>query len=167
MAFLSSWDVLGGAWVEALVLLGEVEVPVLVEVAVADDSSQREDGLGAVEAPSGASYVEAVGDDVAAGALDDPGGDGPALREGLVVAEAVEPGGEVAGTCVGSGALGPGEAGGVGLGGDVAGDAVAVAGEDGEGLGGDPVLGGGIAGRVQAPGGLPGVLELSTGPDAP
>jgi hypothetical protein len=99
---------------------------------------------------------------VAAGALDDPGGDGPSLREGLVVAEAAEPGGEVAGAGVGSGAPGPGEAGGVGLGGDVAGDAVAVAGEDGECLDGDPVLGGGIAGLVQAPGSLPGVLELST-----
>jgi hypothetical protein len=146
---------LDGAWVEALVLLGEVEVPVLVEVAVADDGAQGEDGLGAVEAPSGASYAEAVGDDVAAGALDDPGGDRPALREGLVVAEAAGPGGEVAGACAGSGALGPGEAGGAGLGGDVAGDAVAVAGEDGEGLDGGPVLGGRVAGIVEAPGGLP------------
>jgi hypothetical protein len=87
------------------VLLGEVEVPVLVEVAVADDGAQGEDCLCSVEAPSGAADVEAVGD-VAAGALDDPGGDGPALREGLVVAEAAEPGGEVAGAGVGSGAPG-------------------------------------------------------------
>jgi hypothetical protein len=52
-----------GAGVEALVLAGEVEAPVLVEVAVADDGAEGEDGFGAVQAPSGAADVEAVGDD--------------------------------------------------------------------------------------------------------
>jgi hypothetical protein len=53
---------LRGAGVEPLVLAGEVEAPVLPEVAVADDRAQGEDGFGAVQAPSGPSYIEAVGD---------------------------------------------------------------------------------------------------------
>jgi hypothetical protein len=53
---------LHGAGVEPLVLAGEVEAPVLGEVAVADDRAEGEDGFGAVQAPSGSSYVEAVGD---------------------------------------------------------------------------------------------------------
>jgi hypothetical protein len=52
---------LRGAGVEPLVLTGEVEAPVFLEVAVADDRAQGEDGFGAVQAPSGPSYVEAVG----------------------------------------------------------------------------------------------------------
>ena len=52
-----------GAGVEALVLEGEVEVPVLLEVAVADHGAEGEDGFGAVQAPSRAADVEAVGDD--------------------------------------------------------------------------------------------------------
>jgi hypothetical protein len=51
------------AGVEPLVLAFEVVVPVLLEVAVADDCAQGEDGFGAVQSPSRASYVEAVGDD--------------------------------------------------------------------------------------------------------
>jgi hypothetical protein len=45
------------------VLAGEVEAPVFIEVAVADDGAEGEDGLGAVQSPSGPCYVEAVGDD--------------------------------------------------------------------------------------------------------
>ena len=37
--------------------LGEVPGPVLVEVAVADEGAELEDGFGAVEAPAGASEV--------------------------------------------------------------------------------------------------------------
>jgi hypothetical protein len=48
------------------VLAGEVEAPVLLEVAVGDDRAEGEDGFGAVEAPSGPSDVEAVGDEVPA-----------------------------------------------------------------------------------------------------
>ena len=44
-------------------LAGEVEPPVLLEVAVADHCPQGEDGFGAVQAPSGPSYVETVGVD--------------------------------------------------------------------------------------------------------
>ena len=51
---------------EPLVLAGEVEAPVFPEVAVADDRAEGEDGFGAVQAPSGPSYVEAVGDEVPA-----------------------------------------------------------------------------------------------------
>jgi hypothetical protein len=39
----------GGAGVEPLVLAGEVESPVLLEVAVADDRAQGEDGWGVRE----------------------------------------------------------------------------------------------------------------------
>jgi hypothetical protein len=42
---------LGCAGVEPLVFAGEVEAPVVVEVAVADDGAQGEDGFGAGEAP--------------------------------------------------------------------------------------------------------------------
>jgi hypothetical protein len=77
---------LGSAGVEPLVLAGEVVLPVGVEVAVGGDGAEGEDRLGAVKAPAGASQVEAVGDDVPAGAFDDAGGDGPAFGEGLVVA---------------------------------------------------------------------------------
>lgn len=145
----------------SLVLAGEVVLPVVVEVAVGDEGAEGEDGFGAVEAPSGASDVEAVGDDVPAGALDDAGGDGPASGEGLVVAEGAEAGGEVAGAGVGAGTAGCGQAGGVGFGGDLGCGPAAVAGQDRQGLGGDPVLGGGVACLVQGPGGLPDVLELS------
>ena len=40
-----------------LVLAGEVEAPVLLEVAVADHGAQGEDGFGAVQAPSGSADV--------------------------------------------------------------------------------------------------------------
>lgn len=72
-------------------LAGEVVAPVLFEVAVADHCAEGEDGFGAVQAPSGPSDVEAVGDEVPACSLDDAGRDGPAFREGLVVAQVLVP----------------------------------------------------------------------------
>jgi len=57
------------AGVEPLVLASKVEPPVLFEVSVADDGAEGEDRFGSVQAPSRASYVEAVGDQVAACAL--------------------------------------------------------------------------------------------------
>ena len=91
------------AGVEPLVLAFEVESPVFLEVAVADDCAEGKDGFGAVLAPSGASDVEAVGDEVPAGSLDDAGGDGPAVCEGLVITEVLVPGAEVADAGVGAG----------------------------------------------------------------
>jgi hypothetical protein len=149
------------------VLLGEVVAPVVVEVAVADDGAQGEDGFGALESPAGSGDVEAVADQVAAGSFDDPGGDGPARGQCLVVAQVVVVAGQVADARVGAGPLGGGEAGVVGLGGYLGGDPGAVPGQDRECLDRDPVLGCGVAGRVQGPGGFPDVFELSTGPDAP
>src|SRR6202034_4283507 len=90
------------AGVEALVLAFEVESPVLLEVAVADSGAEGEDGFGAIQAPSGAADVETVADEVPAGSLDDAGGDGPAVCEGLAVAEVLVPGAEVADAGVGS-----------------------------------------------------------------
>jgi hypothetical protein len=57
------------AGVEPLVLAFEVEPPVLVEVSVADDGAQGQDGLGTVQAPSRPADVKAVGDQVAARSL--------------------------------------------------------------------------------------------------
>jgi hypothetical protein len=54
---------LGCAEVEPLVFAGEVKAPVVVEVAVADEGAQGEDGFGSVKAPSGSGDVEAVADD--------------------------------------------------------------------------------------------------------
>ena len=53
----------------------------------------------------------------------------------------------------------PGQPGRTGLGGDLRGGPVAVAGQHGEGPGRDPVLGGGIAGLVKAPGRTPQIFE--------
>ena len=142
-------------------LAGEVESPVFREVAVADDRAQGEDCLGAVQAPSRAADREAVGDEVPAGALDDPGRDRPAGREGLVVTQVLAFVSQVADASVGAVPPAAGQAGGVGFGGDRGGGPVAVAGQDREGPGRDPVLGGGIAGLVEAPRGAPYVLELS------
>jgi len=38
--------------VDALVFLAQVEGPVVIEVAVADQGAELEDGLGAIESPS-------------------------------------------------------------------------------------------------------------------
>ena len=44
--------------VDALVLLAEVEAPVVLEIAGGDDGAEPEDGLGAFESPSRARYVQ-------------------------------------------------------------------------------------------------------------
>lgn len=68
-----------------LVFTGEVEAPIVGEVAVADDGAELEDGFGALQSPPGAGGVHAVLDEVSAGTLDDTGGDGPAATERRVV----------------------------------------------------------------------------------
>ena len=55
--------------VDALLFLGQVPGPVLVEVAVAGHGAEFEDGFGAVQAPAGTGDVEAVLDQVAAWSL--------------------------------------------------------------------------------------------------
>lgn len=77
--------VLIGRGVETLVLAGGVEAPVGVEVAVGDGGAKSQDGFGSGQAPAGAGDVEAVGDQMTAGALDSAGGDRPAVVEGRVV----------------------------------------------------------------------------------
>jgi len=66
--------------VDALVFLVEVECPVGVEIAVADEGSEFEDCLGSGQAPAGAGDVESVFDDVAAGAFDAVAMGQPAVR---------------------------------------------------------------------------------------
>ena len=74
--------------VEAVLFLVKVELPVAVEVAVGDQGAKVQDGLGSGQAPAGAGAVHAVVDQVAAGALDDAGGDRPPAgqRGGVVQA---------------------------------------------------------------------------------
>jgi len=55
--------------VDAAVFLGQVVAPIFVEVAVADNGAELEDGFGAGKAPAGASDVKAVFDEMSAGAL--------------------------------------------------------------------------------------------------
>jgi hypothetical protein len=109
--------------------------------------------------PSCASDVEAVGYEVAAGALDDPGRDRPVGREGLAVAQEVVLVAQVADACVGPGAPTSFQSGRVGFGGDLLRGPGAVAGQHGEGPGRDPVLGGGVPGRVEAPCGAPQIFK--------
>ena len=56
------WDDVVGvsSFVDALVFLVDVVWPVGVEVAVADQGAEFEDGFGAVQAPAGAGDVEAI-----------------------------------------------------------------------------------------------------------
>jgi hypothetical protein len=96
---------------------------------------------------------------VAAGSLDHPGGDGPARREGLVIAQELVLAGQVAHAGVRAVPLAGGEAGGVRLGGDIRGRAGAVPGQYRECLDRHPVLGCVISGGMQAPRRLPDVFE--------
>ena len=141
--------------------LPQVPGPVFVEVAVADEGAEFEDGFGAVHAPSGPCYAEAVGDDVPAGAFYYSGGDGPAAFQGGGVVQVGLLGGEVAGGLVGAGAFGRGVAEQAGAAADPGGDLRGLAFQDPGQLGGDPGFGVGVAGFEERPGGFPGVLELS------
>ena len=140
---------------DALPFSGEVVVPVLVEVAVAVDGSEFEDGFCAVESPAGAGDVHAVLDEVAAGAFDDSGGDRPAAREGGRVVQVGPFVGQVGGGGVGAGASAAVEAGCGGLAADGAGDAGGPAGQDRGGVAAHPVFGGGVALGVETPGCFP------------
>src|SRR5665811_38647 len=139
----------------ALVFLGDVVAPVVGEVVVAVDGSQLEDRFGAVEAPAGAGEVHAVLDEVATGAFDDAGGDGPACCERGRVVEVGRLVDEVGGADVGVGASGGFEAVAGGFASDGRGDLFAPSGEDGMGLVADPGFGGGGAFIVEGPGGAP------------
>ncbi|MFJ7148935.1 hypothetical protein ACIQVT_12135 [Streptomyces sp. NPDC100445] len=65
-------------------------MPVGIEVAVGNDGAQSQDGSGSGQAPAGAGDIEAVGDQVATGALDRAGGDRPPVVERGVVVELIE-----------------------------------------------------------------------------
>jgi hypothetical protein len=145
-----------------LVLAGEVEGPVFLEVAVADHRAQGEDGFGAVQSPPCSGDVEPVADEVAAGSFYYPGRDGPARGQGLVVAQELLLARQVADAGVRAVALAGGKAGGVRFGGDAGGDPGAVSGQYRERVDRYPVFGGGVPGRVQGPCGLPEVFQLST-----
>ena len=145
--------------VDAFVLAAEVEAPVILEVAGGDEGAELEDGLGAFEAPSCARYVHSVLYDVPAGALDYPGGDGPAFLQRGGVVQVVLLVLQVAGAFVGAGALGRGVAVGGGAAADSCRDLAGFPVQDLAGLPGDPFLGGGLALVEEGPGGLPEVFE--------
>src|SRR6185503_11451611 len=88
--------VLVTAEVVAVVFAGDVPGPVGVVVAVGGDGAEPEHGLGAGQAPAGAGDAHPVGDEVAAGAFDDAGGDRPAGGEGGGVVQVGLLGGQVA-----------------------------------------------------------------------
>src|SRR6266851_1824460 len=62
---------------DAMMLLGEVERPVRVEVPVVLQGAEFQDGLGAVDAPPGAGDVETIADQVPACAFHHPCRDWP------------------------------------------------------------------------------------------
>ena len=94
-----------------------------------------------------------------AGALDYPGGDGPAFLQRGGVVQVVLLVLQVAGAFVGAGALGRGVAVGGGAAADSRRDLAGFPVEDLAGLPGDPFLGGGLALAEEGPGGLPEVFE--------
>src|ERR1700686_3017575 len=137
----------------ALVFAVEVVGPVGVEVAVGVQGAEFEDGFGGLDAPAGAGDGHAVFDQVAAGAFDDAGGDGPPGGQRLGVVQPGSLGVEVAGGPGGGLALGRGQAGGgVTQGGGHAGGAAV---QDGGGAGADPRPGVRAGFGEQAPGGVP------------
>ena len=148
-----------GLWVVSLVFAGEVVGPVVGRVAVGADGAEFEDGFGALGAPPGSGDAHAVFDQVAAGAFDDAGGDGPAVGEGGGVVQEGSLGFQVAGAFSGDVALVLGQVcGGGGLGADGGGDAGGVAVQDGAGVRADPGRGAGAGLGVEAPGGVPQVF---------
>src|ERR1017187_8591695 len=129
-----------------------MEGPVLVEVAVADQGTELEDGLGPGEPPSCACYGHSVLDQVPACSFDDPGGDRPAPgQRGGVIQEGCL-GGQVGGALVGAGPLSRRVAEQGGAAPDPGGDLPGLAVQDLGGIGGYPFLGGGVAFVKERPG---------------
>lgn len=119
----------------------EVIAPVGREVSTGSHSAEFQDGFGSGQAPPGAGDVQPVADQVAAGALDDAGGDRPAILQRLVVAQVFDMAGQVTDAGIDPAALLLGESGRGGLSVDGGGDLLGVAGQQGQGAGGDPVFG--------------------------
>ena len=151
--------VLVAGCVDTLVLAGEVEAPVAVEVPVGGEGAEFEDGLGALEPPAGTADVQAVADQVPTRSLDDPGGDRPAGRQRGVIAEEGLFGGQVADAGVDAATLIAGQPGTDGLLVDRSDGLGGTPRQDADRVGGDPRLGGRVAVGVQAPGGPPQVLQ--------
>ena len=90
----------------SLVLLLQVEGPVGIEVAVGGEGAEFEYGFGSGEGPAGTGDVQAIFDQVAAGAFDDAGGDRSACPQGGGVVQVGLVGGQISGAGVGSVAFG-------------------------------------------------------------
>lgn len=138
---------------------GEMMLPVGFEIAIGGDGAEFQDGFGSVEAPAGTADIEAVGDEMAGCSLDDPGRDGPAGLECLVVAQELALGMKIADADIGAVTLSGAQ---LGLGGlilDGFGDFAGVTVQDSEGVNGDPVLSGLLAPGMETPTGRPEVLE--------
>src|ERR1700686_3996612 len=143
----------------ALVFAVEVVGPVGVEVAVGVQGAEFEDGFGGVGAPAGAGDVHAVFDQVAAGAFNDAGGDGPPAGQGGGVVQVGGLGVEVAGGPGGGLVLGWAEVAGGGIGAQGGGDLSRAAVQDFGGAGADPWACPGAGLGEEAPGGVPYVFK--------
>src|SRR3984885_4936006 len=148
------------AEVVALVFLLDVVVPVGVVVVVGVGDSQPQDGLGSWGVPAGAGDGHPVFDQVAAGAFDDAGGDGPSVGQGPGVVQVGLFGVQVVqGFADVAGVLGPGRGVVFGELADAGDDLGDLAVQDGGGLGDGPGLDRGVAGLVERPGGFPEVFQ--------
>src|SRR6185369_641489 len=145
----------------AVVFLGDMPVPVGVQVAVGADGAEPQDGLGAGQAPAGAGDAHPVLHEVAAGSFDDAGGDRPASRQGggivqvrLLGLEVVQGRADDLGVlAAGPGRVLPGQVP------DLADDAGDPAVQDVQPPGRDPGPDRGVPRGVKAPGGLPQVPD--------
>src|ERR1022692_3587203 len=80
------WNDAPGGGIEAFLILVDVELPVLIEVAREIDSSELDDGLRHLFGPAHAGTLHAVLDQVLARAFDRATGDRPPVGEVIVIA---------------------------------------------------------------------------------
>ena|SRR5712691_10559534 len=104
--------------------------------------------------------------DIAAGSLDDPGGNGPAFGQCRGVIQVAVLVVQVAGAFAGAGSLAAGAAAGGGAAADPRRDLAGLAVQDLAGLVRDPFLGCRLSLAAEGPGRIPQVFQLSTGPDS-
>ena len=142
----------------AVFFLLEVVGEVVIQVAGAVQGTEPEDGLGAVQAPSGAGDFHAVFDDPPGRALDETAGHGPSGGEERGVVQVVLLMLEVGGAFVGAGAFGGAVAAGGGAAADPGADVAVLPVQDLGGLLPDPGAGVRVAGVEEAVRRLPQVL---------
>src|ERR1035437_10027627 len=80
------WNDAPGGGIEAFLILVDVELPVLIEVAGEIDSSELDDGLRHLFGPAHSGTLHSILDQVLARAFDRATGDRPAVGEVFVIA---------------------------------------------------------------------------------